>query len=105
MIINIRDVNDLPPAFLDQSYETTVFEETVHDQTHILKVGYQIWQDFLGFPRRQKRLLIGFKTIFTKMERYLIQNHISFVLGKDCQDETGESDAVNGWEENCPWNN
>ena len=42
MIINIRDVNDLPPAFLDQSYETTVFEETVHDQTHILKVGLPV---------------------------------------------------------------
>ena len=39
MIINIRDVNDLPPAFLEQSYETTVFEETVHDQKPILKVG------------------------------------------------------------------
>ena len=47
MIINVRDVNDLPPAFLDQSYETTVFEETVHDQTHILKVGSVTQQTFL----------------------------------------------------------
>ena len=51
MIINIRDVNDLPPAFLDQSYETTVFEETVHDQTHILKVGFtKSGKTFLVFP-------------------------------------------------------
>ena len=47
MIINVRDVNDLPPAFLDQSYETTVFEETVHDQTHILKVGLVTQPTFL----------------------------------------------------------
>ena len=44
VIINIRDVNDLPPSFLDQSYEATVFEETVHDQRPILKVGSRLRQ-------------------------------------------------------------
>ena len=44
VIINIRDVNDLPPSFLDQSYEATVFEETVHDQRPILKVGIRLRQ-------------------------------------------------------------
>ena len=57
VIINIRDVNDLPPSFLDQSYETTVFEETVHDQTHILKVGLPVAKIFKNklawFPHRQ----------------------------------------------------
>ena len=39
VIINIRDVNDLPPAFVEQSYQTTVFEETKHVHRPILKVG------------------------------------------------------------------
>ena len=65
MIINVRDVNDLPPAFLDQSYETTVFEETVHDQTHILKVGLVtqptfLKTNFLGFPPDEAAIFIMF---------------------------------------------
>ena len=39
VIINIRDVNDLPPQFLEQSYQTTVFEETEHVRRPILKVS------------------------------------------------------------------
>ena len=40
VIINIRDVNDLPPQFLEQSYQTTVFEETEHVRRPILKVSH-----------------------------------------------------------------
>ena len=41
VIINIRDVNDLPPSFIEQSYQTTVFEETEPARTPrpILKVS------------------------------------------------------------------
>ena len=41
VIINVRDVNDLPPSFIEQSYQTTVFEETEPARTPrpILKVG------------------------------------------------------------------
>ena len=39
VIIHINDVNDLPPVFLKQSYEATIFEETIHTSKRILKVG------------------------------------------------------------------
>lgn len=40
VIIHINDVNDLPPVFLKQSYEATIFEETIHTSKRILKVGW-----------------------------------------------------------------
>ena len=41
VIIRINDVNDLPPTFLEQSYNTTIFEETIHPRTRkpILQVS------------------------------------------------------------------
>ena len=39
VIIRIKDVNDLPPAFLDQTYNSTIFEETIHTRQPILQVG------------------------------------------------------------------
>ena len=39
VVIRINDVNDLPPYFLQQSYNTTIFEETKHQVKPILQVG------------------------------------------------------------------
>ena len=51
VIIRIKDVNDLPPAFLDQTYNSTIFEETIHTRQPILQVGqaqapcsHQMWK-------------------------------------------------------------
>ena len=61
--------------------------------------------DIGTFIRRQKRQLLAFKTIFTKMERYLLQNQSTFVLGSEnCGSDSSESDIISPWEENQPWN-
>ena len=61
--------------------------------------------DIGTFIRRQKRQLLAFKTIFTKMERYLLQNQSTFVLGSEnCGSGSSESDIISPWDEKQPWN-
>ena len=60
--------------------------------------------DIAQFIKRQKRQFIAFKMLFTKMERYLIQNNKTFVLHGSCNESGSESDVVSPWEEGKDWN-
>ena len=62
--------------------------------------------DIAQFIKRQKRQFIAFKLLFTKMERYLIQNNRTFVLHGSCssKSEESESDVVSSWDEGKDWN-
>ena len=37
--IRVNDVNDLPPVFLQKSYNASIHEETIHTLRPILQVG------------------------------------------------------------------
>ena len=51
-----------------------------------------------------RRNAFAIKTLFTKMERYLIQNNKTRVLAGNCEDSSFESDLVSPWDEDVPWN-
>ena len=54
---------------------------------------------------RQRRQFYAFKAIFTKMERYLIQNNKYFVLHGNCTASDTESAGVpSPWEDEKDWN-
>ena len=60
--------------------------------------------DIAQFIKRQKRQFIAFKVLFTKMERYLIQNNKTFVLHGSCNESgESESDVVSPWDEQKEW--
>ena len=60
--------------------------------------------DITTFVRRQRRQLAAFKVIFTKMERYLLQNNKSFVLAGKCESSDEDSDMISDWDEKKGWN-
>ena len=51
-----------------------------------------------------RRNSFAIKTLFTKMERYLIQNNKARVLAGSCNTTTSESDLVGPWDEYVDWN-
>ena len=44
VVVRLRDVNDLPPIFLQNSYDAVIFEESIHRFRPIITVG---WASFL----------------------------------------------------------
>ena len=60
--------------------------------------------DVAQFIKRQKRQFIAFKMLFTKMERYLIQNNKTYVLHGSCESGDSDSDNVSPWDEGKDWN-
>ena len=40
VVIRVRDVNDLPPSFIQTSYDAVIFEESIHRIRPIITVGF-----------------------------------------------------------------
>ena len=40
VVVRVRDVNDLPPTFLQNSYQTVIFEESLHRFSPIITVSW-----------------------------------------------------------------
>ena len=40
VVVRLRDVNDLPPIFLQNSYDAVIFEESIHRFRPIITVGW-----------------------------------------------------------------
>lgn len=39
VVVRIRDVNDMPPTFLQNSYDAVIFEESIHIYRPIITVS------------------------------------------------------------------
>ena len=59
--------------------------------------------DIANYFKRMRRNYYAVKVLFTKMERYLIQNNKVRVL-PDTFTTTGESDVISPWDEHVDWN-
>ena len=59
--------------------------------------------DVATFIERQKISMIAMKTIFTKMERYLMTHDKSFVIDKGYKSRGNDSDELGEWTEGCDW--
>ena len=61
--------------------------------------------DIQTFIMRQKRQFFAFKAMYTKLERYLIENNKYFVLHGAYSQSDSESDQIQiPWDESMHWN-
>ena len=76
VIIHINDVNDLPPAFLEQSYNTTIFEETIHTSKPILQVGHMSLLNLMVFIGNVKENVLFHQFKSNSKVNYILFNSL-----------------------------
>ena len=53
VVVRVRDVNDLPPTFLQNSYHAVIFEESIHRFRPIITVSWiPFWLFLTNFTSR-----------------------------------------------------
>ena len=60
--------------------------------------------DIATYFKRMRRNYYAVKVLFTKMERYLIQNNKVRVLPDTFTTTSSESDVISPWDEDVNWN-